>query len=572
LLYGIFASQFMSILVAKLFDADMSGFEFVFSKSACIKTGIYFAIMYLAVMVFNTITISRYKLINLLHANRRNETIKLKSPLVAVFVFIIACIMLGYAYYLVTTGVQNLDTLEKLLLPIILGIVSTILIFWSLSGFILKIIQTMKNTYLRGTNMFVLRQLNNKINTTVMSMSVICLMLFMTLTILSSSLSLRSAMQKEIQEMTPVDLNLSKTANLPEEAIKNGEVITYSKEKIDNSRIWISETLSNNGFDIDLFKDVQEILIYKSKDLTWEKFFGDTINEVKSSFPYLKYETLEQIIKVSDYNRIARLYGNDEYELRDNEYIVLCDFDSMKNVRNVVLKDGNNTLEIEGKIYKPKYNECKSGFVFMASSHVNTGIILVPDTCSLGEDNKDTYFLATNYNTNSEEEKEKIQEIFENDNSELLTNLRNKDLKIDGMSKISIIAASVGVGTIVTFIAIYLGIIFLIASSAILALKQLTESTDNKERYTVLRRIGCNEKMINQSLFWQIGIFFLLPLVLAIIHSVFGIQFVMSMLAGIYSGDELLPSIIGAVSVLGVIYGAYFLATYFGSKNIIKEN
>lgn len=572
MLYGIFASQFMSILVAKLFDADMSGFEFVFSKSACIKTGIYFAIMYLAVMVFNTITISRYKLINLLHANRRNETIKLKSPLVAVFVFIIACIMLGYAYYLVTTGVQNLDTLEKLLLPIILGIVSTILIFWSLSGFILKIIQTMKNTYLRGTNMFVLRQLNNKINTTVMSMSVICLMLFMTLTILSSSLSLRSAMQKEIQEMTPVDLNLSKTANLPEEAIKNGEVITYSKEKIDNSRIWISETLSNNGFDIDLFKDVQEILIYKSKDLTWEKFFGDTINEVKSSFPHLKYETLEQIIKVSDYNRIARLYGNDEYELRDNEYIVLCDFDSMKNVRNVVLKDGNNTLEIEGKIYKPKYNECKSGFVFMASSHVNTGIILVPDTCSLGEDNKDTYFLATNYNTNSEEEKEKIQEIFENDNSELLTNLRNKDLKIDGMSKISIIAASVGVGTIVTFIAIYLGIIFLIASSAILALKQLTESTDNKERYTVLRRIGCNEKMINQSLFWQIGIFFLLPLVLAIIHSVFGIQFVMSMFAGIYSGDELLPSIIGAVSVLGVIYGAYFLATYFGSKNIIKEN
>ena len=247
-----------------------------------------------------------------------------------------------------------------------------------------------------------------------------------------------------------MDLNLSKTANLPEEAIKNGEVITYSKEKIDNSRIWISETLSNNGFDIDLFKDVQEILIYKSKDLTWEKFFGDTINEVKSSFPHLKYETLEQIIKVSDYNRIARLYGNDEYELRDNEYIVLCDFDSMKNVRNVVLKDGNNTLEIEGKIYKPKYNECKSGFVFMASSHVNTGIILVPDTCSLGEDNKDTYFLATNYNTNSEEEKEKIQEIFENDNSELLTNLRNKDLKIDGMSKISIIAASVGVGTSVT--------------------------------------------------------------------------------------------------------------------------
>lgn len=573
MLYGIFASQFMSVFVAKLFDADMSRFEFVFSKNACIKTGIYFAIMYMAVMVFNTITISRYKLINLLHANRKNETIKLKNPLAAIFVFIIGGIMLGYAYYLVTTGIQKLDVMEKLLIPIILGIVSTILIFWSLSGFILKIIQTMKNTYLRGTNMFVLRQLNNKINTTVMSMSVICLMLFMTITILSSSLSLRTAMQKEIQEMTPVDLNLYKTANLQESYTnKKGEVITYSKEKIDNSRIWISETLSANGFDMNLFKDVEEILIYTSKDLTWEKFFGDTINEVKSNFPHLKYQTLEQMIKVSDYNRIAKLYGIDEYELEDNEYIVLCDFDSMKNIRDMVLKDGQATLEIEGEIYKTKYNECKSGFIFMSSSHVNTGIIIVPDNCKLGEDNKDMYFLATNYNTNSEAEKEEIQRIFADDNSELLTNLRNRDLKIDGMSKISIIAASVGIGTIVTFIAIYLGVIFLIASSAILALKQLTESTDNKERYTVLRRIGCDEKMINRALFWQIGIFFLLPLLLAIIHSVFGIQFVMSMLEGIYSKDELLPSIIGAVSALGTIYGAYFVATYFGSKNIIKEN
>ena len=563
----------MSILVAKLFDADMSSFEFVFSKSACAKTGIYFTIMYLAVMIFNTITISRYKLINLLHANRKNETIKLKNPLVSILVFIIASSMLGYAYYLVTTGIQNLDTIEKMLIPIILGIVSTILIFWSLSGFILKIMQTMKNTYFRGTNMFIIRQLNNKINTTVISMSVICLMLFMTLTILSSSLSLRSAMQNEIKEMTPVDLNLSKTANLPETFTKkDGEIIRYSQEKIENSKIWISETLSENGFDMNLFKDVEEILIYTSENLTWEKFFGDTISNVKSSFPQLKYDTLEKIIKISDYNRIAKLYGNEEYELQDDEYIVLCDFDSMQNIRNMVLNSGNTRLEIEGKIYKSKYNECKSGFVFMSTNHINTGIILVPDNCNLGENNKDMYFLATNYNTNSDEEKEEIQKIFENDNSELLTNLRNKDLKIDGMSKISIISASVGLGTIVTFIAIYLGIIFLIASSAILALKQLTESTDNKERYTVLRRIGCDEKMINNSLFWQIGIFFLLPLIIAIIHSAFGIQFVMSMLTGLYSKNELLPSIIGAVCALGIIYGAYFMATYFGSKNIIKED
>lgn len=68
---GIFASQLMSILVAKLFEADMSKFEFVFSKAACIKTGIYFAIMYIAVIVFNAVAISRYKLINLLNAIKK---------------------------------------------------------------------------------------------------------------------------------------------------------------------------------------------------------------------------------------------------------------------------------------------------------------------------------------------------------------------------------------------------------------------------------------------------------------------------------------------------------------------
>ena len=131
--------------------------------------------------------------------------------------------------------------------------------------------------------------------------------------------------------------------------------------------------------------------------------------------------------------------------------------------------------------------------------------------------------------------------------------------------------ASVGIATIVTFIAIYLGVIFLIASSAILALKQLTDSSDNKQRYTILRKIGCDEKMINKALFRQIGIFFGVPLILAIIHSIFGIQFAIKLMSGLASEKDLLPSAVATVVIIGVIYGAYFLSTYFGSKNIIKE-
>lgn len=196
LIAGIFASQFMSILVSKLFEADMSKFEFVFSKAACIKTCVYFAIMYLAVMVFNTLVISRYKLINLLNATKKNEKVKMKNPFVSMLVFLSACAILGYSYWKVTVGANTLSTADKVLPVILMGIVGTILVFWSLSGFILQIVQMMKQTYLKDTNMFVLRQINNKINTMVISMSVICLMLFMTITILSSSLALRNTMRE----------------------------------------------------------------------------------------------------------------------------------------------------------------------------------------------------------------------------------------------------------------------------------------------------------------------------------------------------------------------------------------
>ncbi len=568
---GIFASQFMSVLVAKLFEANMTKFEFVFSKGACIKTCIYFAVMYLAVMFFNTITISRYKLINLLTAIKKNETIKLKNPIISILVFLMSAGILGYAYWKVTAGVQTLDTADKILPPILMGIVGTIGVFWSLSGFILRLVQSMKKTYLKGTNMFVLRQLNNKINTTVVSMSVICLMLFMTISVLSSSLSLRNTMQQDLKEMTPVDINLYKTANLPEKSkIYYGKEKVYTKEQREDSKKSIEHTLTQNGFDMNLLKDVVEIPIYADSSITWGTFFGDNLDEVKALYPMLRYETAEQFVKVTDYNKIARLYGQEEYELKDNEYIVLCDFDSMKNIRNIALKNGN-TLIINGKEYKTKYNECKSGYIMMSTSHVNTGIILVPDSCDLKDEQKEMMFLAANYNANTDEEKEKIEAIFISSNSGLIQNLADNGLEIAGMTKIAIIESSVGIATLVVFIAIYLGIIFLIASSAILALKQLTESSDNRQRYIILRKIGCDEKMINQALFRQIGIFFILPLILAIIHSIFGIQFALSMMSALASTDQLLPSAIATVVIIGVIYGMYFLATYWGSKNIIKE-
>lgn len=566
LLVGVFGSQLMSVLVAKMFQADMSAYQFVFSKAACLKTCMYFGVMYLAVMVFNVFTVSKYKLIDLLTAVKKNEKVKMKNPVVCVIVFLVAVATLVWAYYKVTAGYATISNRNELFVAILAGIISTFLIFWSMSGFILKLVQTRKNVYLNGTNLFVLRQIHNKINTTVVSMTIICLLLFMTISILSASLSLNNMLKKDMEEMTPVDINLYKEANLSEKEL--------SDAAIQDSKLPISVTLEENGLDMDVLKDVVEVTTYATEELTWKESLGVVYEDAKQQVPFIEYQSTEDIIKLSDYNKIARLYGIKEYALNEDEYIVLCDYDNMVKLRNLALQYAT-TITVAGKEYYTKYDECQSGYIMMSNSHTNAGIIVVPDSCNLTEDMQTMHFLIGNYNIDETRDEKEVEALFNDypasENSPLYQNLEKKGIQLYNMTKIDLIESGNGMGNLLTFIAMYLGVIFLIASSAILALKELTENSDNQQRYLVLRKIGVDEKMINQTLFRQIGIFFLAPLVLAIIHSVFGIQFALKMMAMRVEASEMLPSVIATAAFLVAVYGGYFLATYAGSKNIIKE-
>ena len=232
LVFGILLSQFMSIFVANMFEADLTKFSFTISQSATLKTIVYFTIMYLLVMIFNTFSVGKCKLIDLLYANKKSEQVKMKNPYLCVFVFICASIMLGYAYYLVTGGVTSLNSPDKIFIPIILGTLSTFLIIWSLSGLLLKIVMSMKNVYYKGLNSFTLRQISSKINTTVISMTMVCLMLFITICVLSSSLSIKNSMTANLKELAPADIQFYKTLDIDERIMED---YGYSIEQVKNS-------------------------------------------------------------------------------------------------------------------------------------------------------------------------------------------------------------------------------------------------------------------------------------------------------------------------------------------------
>ena len=557
---GFLLSQLMSILVANMFEADLTKFKFIFSSSACIKTLIYFSIMYLVVMIFNTINISKCKLIDLLHANKKSEKIKLKNPWLCVIVFIISACALGYAYYMVTGGIEiSLTNANSILIPRGIGSVSTFFIFWSLSGLILKIFMSMKKTYYKGLNSFTLRQFSSKINTTVFSMTVICLMLFITICVLSSALSMKNSMTENLKTLVPADIEITKKLNISDDN-------KYSKEKIEDSKISLRESLDKLNFDVNNnFKDIVEFNTYATNELTVKDTIGEYYNEAKEKYPFLMYDNTETMIKISDYNKMAKMFNLEEYSLNSDEYIVVSNYKGWSEIRDEGLKLSTN-ITIKGNSYKPKFTKCVDGFYEMNASYFNIGFFVVPDD-AVTDSMKETGIMIANYKANSAEGKRSIEDkVLDIEKDEYA-----KNTTLEARTKLYIAEASVGLGGMVTCIGLYLGIIFLISCAAILALKELSESSDNVEKFNMLRRIGVDEKMINNALFRQIGIFFMFPLLIAIIHSIFGIKFCNYILST-FGNEQLLQSIIATAIFIIIIYGGYFLVTYSCSKNIIKEN
>lgn len=550
LIVGVLLSQLTSVLVANLFEADLTKFTFVFSTSACIQTLIYFGVIYLIVMIFNTISIGRQKLINLLSSSRRSETIRAKNPIICTIIFLIAVAMLAWAYYAVTGGVQTILMSSESMVLIVLatGGVATYLLFWSLSGLLLKIFMSLKKVYYHKLNSFTLRQFSSKINTTVLSMTVISLMLFLTICIFSSAMAIRDSMNLAAKNNMPVDVEF--TNPNPEE----GSIPNYYAERGVNLNDW--------------FADQATYRVFRLRGLTFADTLGDEYERLQAENSMITYTYNEALMRLSDYNQVARLFGNPEFALADDEYIMVANYEPMVKMRDPALK-ANTKIKIGNKTLHPKYDECQDGrYELSSTADDNSGLIIIPDNLKLPDGEDETIFyeqLIAKYR--SDIDKKEAEKVI-SETANLLT--EDQKYYVYVQTRQHILDNSVGLAALVTFIGLYLGLIFLISSAAILALKELSESSDNREKFSMLRKIGTSEKMLNRALFSQIAIFFAFPLLVAVVHSIFGMIFC-SFIISAFGRQELFGPILMTGALLVTIYGGYFLITYLCSKSIIRD-
>ncbi|MDK0536321.1 ABC transporter permease [Clostridium perfringens] len=547
---GIMLSQALSVLTAYMFQVDLTKFQFVFSPLGFKRTVLCFSIIYLVVLIFNFISVRKIKLIDLLTASNRNEKPTIKNLWVSVILFLVSVGILGIAYYKVIHDGIAFASFNALGLPILLGCIGTFIFFYSLTGFFLKVIQGNKKFYLRDLNMFVMKQISSKINTTFVSLSFICLMLFLAICTFSGGLGINRAINADLKDLTKFDVTFW----------------SNSGENIEN-------LLKEKNIDIsNIAKEDSNMVMYDS-GVKYSNFLSkEGMTAMKNYFPVANDNDI-LVIGENGYNNTLKLLGKEPVNLKENQYLAVGNIDEMKKWVNESLENGNmdqmkklvnkssengKKINISGKTLEPANKKYENINLYNFTMKGDILIFVVKDSLLEGLKPVSSRFnMMLKDNSNTKEELESIRDHL-------------VESQVYSITKKEIYDNAAGLGATMAYLGIYLGLIFIITSAVVLAIQQLTESTDNVERYRLLKEIGADQKMINKAIFTQVGVYFMLPLSLAIVHSIVGLK-ISSTIVGVFGNASIMPNIIITAIIFVIIYGGYFLATYLGAKKNINE-
>ena len=547
LILGVVLSQGLSILTAKLFMGSMTSYQFAFSIDAVLKTILYFGIIFLLVMIFNTVIISKYKLIDLLNSSKKNEKIKMRNPVISSIIFCLAVIFIVVAYIFINkSGLDIQSTYFEL--SIVLGVIGTFLFFFGLSGIVLYVIQRSKNIYLKNLNIFIVRQISSKFNTNFLSMSLICLMLFITTVMLSSGLGFKNTMEQGVKKNTPFDASIE---------------IYYSSDSVSQANE-LTQVVNNQ---LSKYTNKSYIAQYQLNDVSMRKMLLPYVPNTMKKAIDNSYNDYCMAVSISQYNKMRELEGQKPINLANNDVLVLSNVQKFEGPINDFIKN-NGKIDINGTEYKVQNDKAIEDSLYSSGMAINTITLVVPDKIV---QNLIPYtgYININYtgsNTEKKTQESNIEAIFDKLNRE------KPDGYIgNGYTRTQLYEQSLGLSAIVIYLSIYLGIVFLIASAAVLALQQLSEASDSINRYKALRKIGVTDKMINKSIFIQTLIYFGAPLALAIAHSIVAIYVVNDFISALGSTNIIISALIILVFIL-LIYSGYFYATYTSYKRIIKNN
>lgn len=530
LLLGLALSQITTLLSAKVLSVSTQ-YHFVFSMSATLKTIVCFMIIFMVVMIFNGVILNKYKLIDLLRSKRQNETLKVRKTWVSVVVFILACVLIGFAYKL---ALKPLELIRLLPLVLVTGALGTFMLFLSFSGFMLKFMQINQKRYNTGLNSFVFRQVSAKISSTYKMMAVITLMLLIAIGALATAFNLNYVLGNEVEKATGYDVSV---------VVAGSEGNDYSSlfEDVAGIKNHIAASIYDLGIEA------------KDMGMTHELYGNQRI----------------LFMTQSDFNALRMHEGLEPIQLSNQDVFFQKAPTAGLQIDDLLKLDHINILDTSFKLQENRDGKsvriANGSMIHGALFVVNDSHLPSLQSKMISNDawNQNTFVYNIGVEGTQEDVVATINQKLDGQSLGLYHSIISSNEVIESMN---------GTELLFTYVGLYLGLVFLLSSVVVLALQQLSEASDNQARYRVLSKLGADSKLIKNSILKQISIYFFLPLIIALIHAYVGIKAmnVNLNLAGL-APDTMMPALLTTIAII-VMYLIYFIITYSSSKAIILED
>ncbi len=562
---GVLFSQILVFVTAALFNETVTNFSFRFSPEAALFTLICFSLVFVVMLVFNLRTLHKVRLVELMGASRVNERTRVRSLPVSVVGVMLGLALIIWSYARLLKDGLPINSAEQFggfFLTTGIVTVGTLVLFYALSGVLLHVAHAFKGSYYRGLNMFTVRQLSSRINTVSLSMGVISLILFLAITSVSSGLGTCAGISDSIRRQTPYDASLSLRYGHTDD--RGGRGVTYQYDA--------DALLAAHGIDLSaISSQVVKVSSHYSNDVddsdpltidTLSRRAGVSLPDSPLTNTYRDIPL--SLISASDYNSLRRMGGLDAVDMGSDGYMVAS------NAGGALVRAYNDllaarpTVSLRGRALKPVSNVVdESSASTLSNSYSSSGVFVVPD--DLLADIKPTIiYVNLNYSVPKAE-----GDRFMSQALETLSSAKDDVGIVLGTTRTEAETTSRGSSAIISYLAIYIGFVLVIACAAILAIQQLSSASDAAPSYLLLSELGCPTKMSMGSLLAQTLTFFLLPLVVALAHSAVALSQVMTVVSLIGQGNWAIPILITAVAFVAV-YGTYLMVTYFMARGIVS--
>ena len=539
---GIALSQGISLVALKLFAIDMSKFQLVFSVGAFQKTAQCFAVIFLLVMTFNVWSVSSVQLIDLLTAGRKNEATQNRSRLLPVLLFLVslACILSsGMMFY--RNGILPSRENRSFQVAGILLVAGTFLFFYSLSTVFVQVLRANSNVYLKGLNTFLVRQVGSKIRTNYFIMTIVCGLLTVTICAVSVGVSTALAMNELSGSATPYDLNVLSNVSMDGDSS-------------------ILEYLASKDADLSGYaENMEQISIYEA-DFTYGSLFEGQNVELWPIDEGIS-DSGVSVLAVSDFNRALAMQGKEPVALTENQYLLNCNYKGTFQYVEKALESHADLVLAGIPLQRASDTVLEETYFMTSVGNNDRGTLIVPDAV-VHSLTKDVNVLLVQYRPDADSDAvlQKMIPIGLDDTHGY--RYAEKNMMYDMFY---------GLNALISFLCCYIGLIFLLICAALLALKQLTETTDNIYRYGLLQKLGAKKEQINRALLSQTAIFFAAPLAVAGIFSAVLMGKAMEIVEE-FMNIHISTNMVFTVVLFLVVYGGYFLATYLSCKRMVVEH